>query len=456
MANLKISQLPISESGSSDSLMVIVNYDVESSGITNSIYFSSLTEQFSGSSGSSGSSGTSGINGTSGSSGSSGTSGINGTSGSSGSSGTSGTGFSTVQNFADKRVLTSDGTPDGAIAESGLTYDYVSQVLNVSGAVQFDTGTTATNNVGRVKWNNTEGTLDFLLKGGDVDLNIGKQNVALCYNDELNQLNKGEVVYISGDQGNIPAVKRALAVTNRYFVKVLGIVAEPISSGSEGFVITYGMNYNLNTSGFTGGNALWLSPTIPGGYTETKPQSPDHTILVGYVVDVGSTTGSIFVNVSNSWNIEELNNVKVSGETNGDLLVYNSGNTLWENSKTLTGDYNIIGDLNLQGALIHVTETPTVSLPGEITKFNCSIGKSIFIDWAAENGSIRVAGNIIAAFDCLGNISFTNQTTPVVDPGGTILSFSVNMSASPGVISFNGSSNPPDTWKFYIALKILR
>jgi hypothetical protein len=42
MPNLPISQLPLAISGQPSSLMVIVNYDVESSGITNSIYFSSL------------------------------------------------------------------------------------------------------------------------------------------------------------------------------------------------------------------------------------------------------------------------------------------------------------------------------------------------------------------------------------------------------------------------------
>ena len=54
MPNLPISQLPLAVSGQPESWMAIVNYDVDPSGITNKIYFSSLTEQFSGSTGSSG------------------------------------------------------------------------------------------------------------------------------------------------------------------------------------------------------------------------------------------------------------------------------------------------------------------------------------------------------------------------------------------------------------------
>jgi hypothetical protein len=90
MPNLPISQLPLATSGQPESWMAIVNYDVDPSGITNKIYFSALTEQFSGSSGTSGTSGTDGSSGTSGTDGSSGTSGTSGTDGSSGTSGSSG------------------------------------------------------------------------------------------------------------------------------------------------------------------------------------------------------------------------------------------------------------------------------------------------------------------------------------------------------------------------------
>lgn len=90
MADVRIPDLPLASSGTPESIMVIVNFDVESSGITNSIYFSSLTQQFSGTSGISGLSGVNGISGINGESGLSGISGINGESGISGTNGESG------------------------------------------------------------------------------------------------------------------------------------------------------------------------------------------------------------------------------------------------------------------------------------------------------------------------------------------------------------------------------
>jgi hypothetical protein len=75
----------------------------------------------------------------SGTSGSSGTSGTSGSSGTSGTSGSSGTGFNTVTNPGDNRILTSDGTSNGAVAESGLTYD--GTYLTLIGAQKIQTTT---------------------------------------------------------------------------------------------------------------------------------------------------------------------------------------------------------------------------------------------------------------------------------------------------------------------------
>jgi hypothetical protein len=91
------------------------------------------TSGTSGSSGTSGTSGSSGTSGTSGTSGSSGTSGTSGSSGTSGTSGSSGTGFTAVTDPSLNRILTSDGTPYGAIAQSGITYDSSFQAFTLLG-----------------------------------------------------------------------------------------------------------------------------------------------------------------------------------------------------------------------------------------------------------------------------------------------------------------------------------
>ena len=92
---------------------------------------SSGTSGATGAAGSSGTSGSSGSAGTSGATGAAGSSGTSGATGAAGSSGTSGTGFSTITNTSDNRVLTSLGTANTANAEANLTFD--GTTLNING-----------------------------------------------------------------------------------------------------------------------------------------------------------------------------------------------------------------------------------------------------------------------------------------------------------------------------------
>jgi hypothetical protein len=109
------------------------------------------TSGTSGTAGTAGSSGTSGTTGTSGTSGTSGSSGTSGTSATSGTSGTSGTGFDSVQNTGITRILTSDGTSNGVIAQSGITYNSSGSTFVIYGteyqrsvvATSITSGTTA-------------------------------------------------------------------------------------------------------------------------------------------------------------------------------------------------------------------------------------------------------------------------------------------------------------------------
>ena len=206
---------------------------------------------------------------------------------------------------------------------------------------------------GRIQWDNGNGTLVVGLKGGTSNMEIGLENMALCYNDELTTLTAGTIVYVSGSQGNRPAIKRAIGTSDGYSVTTLGVVSESIAPGAEGFVTTFGMVNNLNTTGYSGGTPIWLSPTVSGTFTSVKPKAPQHTVLLGYVVRVHASVGSVFVHVSNGWEIDELHDVRLNGRVPGDLLTYSgyNGSNVWVNSKTLNGSYTITGNTNIGGGL---------------------------------------------------------------------------------------------------------
>jgi hypothetical protein len=187
-----------------------------------------------------------------------------------------------------------------------------------------------------VAWDDGEGTLSLLMKGGGTTQVIGAQEYARVYNDTGSQLTKGQVVYISGAQGNRIAVKLARADQETTSRATIGLAAESIAAGAEGFVLTSGALYKLNTLGLTQGQPIYLSAATAGAYTTTAPASPNHLVVLGWIERVHATVGSIYIKVDNGYEIGELHDVETTNVQNEDVLKYVSANNRWENSSTLS------------------------------------------------------------------------------------------------------------------------
>jgi hypothetical protein len=87
----------------------------------------------------------------------------------------------------------------------------------------------------------------------------------------------------------------------------------------------------LNTASYTEGAALWLSPSIAGGITQTRPQAPEHAVFIGYCVRSHPSSGEIFVNIQNGYEIGELHDVRITNPTTGQALLYSQSASYWEN-----------------------------------------------------------------------------------------------------------------------------
>jgi len=194
--------------------------------------------------------------------------------------------------------------------------------------------------VGKLFWDDGDGVLSNGLKGGNVTLQIGTQEFARVYNDSGTTLTKGQVVYISGSQGNRVAVKLARADVEATSFGTIGLVAETMTSGAEGFIIVSGALYKLNTTGLVAGSTVYLSPTTAGAVTTTKPQAPDQLVVVGWVERVDNTVGSIYVKVDNGYELEELHDVQITSPQSGNVLIYDATTTptgVWKNANLTDG-----------------------------------------------------------------------------------------------------------------------
>lgn len=269
-----------------------------------------------------------------------------------------------IQTQFSNRVPYSGASGDVNLGEFGMQI----------GNLEFDnTPTNTPGTDGSVFWDSGDGTLQLQMKGGATQ-KIGINTFARIYNDSGVQLVKGDVVYISGAQGNRIAAKKAQANTESTAKNTFAMVVETIAIGAEGNVITEGPLYQLNTLGLTAGATLYLSPTTSGGYTETQPQAPDHLVTIGFVERVHASAGSIYVKIANGYELEELHDVDLteSKATPVDadaLLLQDSADSsiwkklTWANLKATAKTYfdtvyaaivhtHVIGDVtNLQTAL---------------------------------------------------------------------------------------------------------
>jgi len=156
------------------------------------------------------------------------------------------------------------------------------------------------------------------------------------YNSTGATLAKGTVVYINGGQGNLPTVTKALAVGDITSAQTFGVVQSDISNQSNGFVIVAGGINSLDTQAYSVGTALYLSPTIAGAYTSTKPYAPDHIVYIGVVVRSHPTMGVIEVKIQNGYELDELHNVAAQSPSNNDGIFYNTTTSLWEKKSIAT------------------------------------------------------------------------------------------------------------------------
>jgi hypothetical protein len=189
-------------------------------------------------------------------------------------------------------------------------------------------------NAGDVAWNTDAGTLDLMFGGGNVQSTLGQTLHQRVLNDTGASLAKGVAVYVNGAQGNRVTVALAQADADSTSATIIGIIARAIADEAEGYVITEGVIKGVNTGGYTEGLPVYLSPTTPGALTQTKPEAPQHLVLVGYCVKADATTGEILVKTQNGYELGELHDVKITTPSSGQILVYDAtvGQTRWENA----------------------------------------------------------------------------------------------------------------------------
>ena len=146
---------------------------------------------------------------------------------------------------------------------------------------------------------------------------------------------KGTVVYISGATGNTPTISKAIATTDGTSAQTLGLVKDNIDNNGFGFVVVFGKVGGLDTQALSEGQQLYLSPSVAGGYTTTKPYAPDHLVYIGIVTRSHPNQGTIEVRVQNGYELDEIHDVSAQNPNDGDVLQYVASTGLWTKTSSI-------------------------------------------------------------------------------------------------------------------------
>jgi hypothetical protein len=244
-------------------------------------------------------------------------------------------------------------------------------------------------------------------------------------------ITKGTVVYLNGSSGTLPTIAKAQANAESTSTGTYGVVQDNIANNANGYVVVIGNLTALDTSAYNAGDILWLSPTVAGGYTTTKPVAPNHAVYVGIVTRSSNTQGTIEVKIQNGYELDELHNVLITSVANNDVLVYETASSLWKNKAFSTLETDTLNSVTGRGnttandiTVGSVTAAGLSNLLGQIKTFvttgNTYIGANPTSATDAGfkldvNGTTRLNGNTTVTGVLTGSdtIRSTNGTVTV-------------------------------------------
>ncbi len=262
------------------------------------------------------------------------------------------------------------------LAKAGITSNYF----------QVDTAAaTPAGAPGKIVWNDTDGTLEFQMKGGNVTQQIGQELPVLVKHADNTGLTNGKVVYQAGSDGSNVLVRYAAATAESTSSKTFGVMTESVTGGGKAFCTTFGYVRNIDTSLLTEGSMIWLSETA-GEMTTTRPTQPAHGVVVGRCIRQHASVGVIFVAIQNGFELDEIHDVLITSKANNEILTYESATNLWKNKtiSVLLG-YTPAND----SSVVHIAGAETIT---GVKTFSSVINASTL----SINGGTLVGNNIVS------------------------------------------------------------
>lgn len=330
---------------------------------------------------------------------------------------------------------------------------------------------------GQVSWNGTEGTLDVGITNTTA-IHIGEHRFFRVRNSTGNVLYKGQAVYASGIHPN-GVIEPNLYIADNSIpeIRFMGLVLEDINNNNNGYVVDFGhidsldldgsaTNFAVGDETWNNGDILYPHPTASGSLTNVKPK---HAIAAALILDVGNGNGNgkMFVRPRRYADLDQLDDVNVSGVLDGQFLQYDSASDYWVPSSSgnftsllVNGSPAIVSGDNvslLVNDAGYLTSHPTISAASSSNNSNRTYIQDILLDNNGHVTGISTATETVVDTDTtysagsglqLAGTTFSIDETVAVS-GDNITIFTNNagyLTSHPAISAASSSNNSGRTY----------
>jgi hypothetical protein len=161
---------------------------------------------------------------------------------------------------------------------------------------------TQSRETGRVWYDSDEGALSVGMNGSEVTLQIGMEEFyPLVANETGFTIENGRILGFAGVNGGLK-IQKFIADGSMDPSYIVGFSTETLEHTDEGYACKFGYVRDIDCSGslygeaWNKGDILYVSSTIAGGLTKTKPSPPSIAIPCAAVID-NSVVGKLLVRV---------------------------------------------------------------------------------------------------------------------------------------------------------------
>jgi len=305
--------------------------------------------------------------------------------------------------------------------------------------VQFGSGSGTTLAAGRMWYDNSTGSLNFGMGGGNITQQVGEE--LFIYGKASAAITDSplQIVYHTGTVGASGVITFAptiAGITNAN--DIVGVATENLALNDFGRVTTYGLVRGITTNGTAFGqtwaddDVIWYDP-VTGNPTNVEPVAPNIKMQIGLVVSAGSGgSGSFQVALQRGSTLGGTDsNVQFGTLANNNLIAYDSTLGYWKNvTATTLGLGTVTSVAASVPSFLSVTGSPIT------TSGTLAISYSGTALPVANGGTGTATPALVAGTNVTISGTWPNQTINSSNPGGTVTSVAATV---PSFLSVTGS-----------------